>query len=63
VSIFHLGNAKCLEEVKANVEFSYVRIVKMMYSQDAAVRILAGAALATFAFNNPHGQVSAVASS
>ncbi len=51
------GNHKCMEEVKANVEFSYVRVVKMLYSTDPAVRVLAGAALATFAFNNHHSQV------
>merc|ERR1712038_2020120 len=31
---------------------SYVRILKMMYSQDPLVRLLAGAALAAFAYNS-----------
>lgn len=50
------GNQENLEDIKQNVDFSYVRILKLMYSRDATVRLLAGAALATFAYNNLHNQ-------
>lgn len=35
-----------------HLEFSYTRVMKHLYSEDKAVRLLAGAALATFAYNN-----------
>lgn len=41
-----------LDEIKKYPEFSYVRILKLMYSSDPMVRLLAGLALATFAYNN-----------
>ncbi|XP_013419847.1 ankyrin and armadillo repeat-containing protein-like [Lingula anatina] len=47
-----LGNEEVMKEIQSNVEFSYVRILRMMYSQDPLVRLLAGAALAAFAFNS-----------
>merc|ERR1712038_1118864 len=47
-----LGNNENLDEIKDNLDFSYVRILKMMYSQDPLVRLLAGAALAAFAYNS-----------
>ncbi len=34
------------------MDFSYVRILKMMYSQTQLVRLLAGASLAAFAYNS-----------
>lgn len=51
-----LGNPDILEEVNNNVDFSYVRILKMMYAQDDVVRLLAGSALAAFAYNNINQQ-------
>ncbi|XP_076449213.1 ankyrin and armadillo repeat-containing protein-like [Babylonia areolata] len=51
-----LGNADILEEVKSNLDFSYVRLLKMMYTEDPEVRLLAGWALATFAYNNVQQQ-------
>ncbi|XP_059154242.1 ankyrin and armadillo repeat-containing protein-like isoform X2 [Physella acuta] len=47
-----LGNKKILEEILKNGDFSYVRILKMLYSSQAIVQLLAGSALATFAYNN-----------
>ena len=46
------GHADNLTEVQENLDFSYVRILKMLYSQNELVRLLAGAALAAFAYNN-----------
>ena len=46
------GNNENLEEIKQNLDFSYVRVLKMMYSQNPLVRLLAGAALAAFAYNS-----------
>ncbi|XP_067933581.1 ankyrin and armadillo repeat-containing protein-like [Watersipora subatra] len=50
-----LGNPTVIEEVMStgqHLQFSYVRILTHLYSEDSAVRVLAGAALATFAYNN-----------
>ncbi|CAG2212123.1 ankyrin and armadillo repeat-containing protein-like [Mytilus edulis] len=47
-----LGNQHVLDEIKKFPEFTYVRILKLMYSADPNVRLLAGLALATFAYNN-----------
>ncbi|KAK3085996.1 hypothetical protein FSP39_011936 [Pinctada imbricata] len=47
-----LGNPTILEDINQNIDFSYVRILKMMYSEEPEVRLLAGLALATFAYNN-----------
>ncbi|XP_074644329.1 ankyrin and armadillo repeat-containing protein-like [Tubulanus polymorphus] len=47
-----LGNPDNLEEIQKTLDFSYVRILKMMYCRDATVRLLAGGALAAFAYNN-----------
>ncbi|KAH3714686.1 ankyrin and armadillo repeat-containing protein-like [Dreissena polymorpha] len=47
-----LGNQNILEEINGTIDFSYVRILKMMYAQDDVVRLLAGSALAAFAYNN-----------
>ena len=55
-TIFIAGNPDILEEVNSNVDFSYVRILKMMYAQDDVVRLLAGSALAAFAYNNINQQ-------
>ena len=35
-----------------HLQFSYVRLLTHLYSKDKDVRLLAGAALATFAYNN-----------
>ena len=34
------------------MDFSYVRILRLLYSPDDLVRLLAGGALATFAYNS-----------
>ncbi|RUS75422.1 hypothetical protein EGW08_016801 [Elysia chlorotica] len=47
-----LGNKEILEEIFQNADFSYVRILKMLYAQNPLVRLLAGSALAAFAYNN-----------
>ncbi|XP_052818748.1 ankyrin and armadillo repeat-containing protein-like [Mya arenaria] len=51
-----LGNQDILEEINGTIDFSYVRILKMMYAQDDVVRLLAGSALAAFAYNNINQQ-------
>ncbi|KAJ8303491.1 hypothetical protein KUTeg_019887 [Tegillarca granosa] len=51
-----LGNQTALEDINNNIDFSYVRILKLMYSEDPKVRLLAGHALATFAYNNINQQ-------
>lgn len=50
------GNQDILDEINGTIDFSYVRILKMMYAQDDVVRLLAGSALATFAYNNINQQ-------
>ncbi|XP_076470058.1 uncharacterized protein LOC143300343 [Babylonia areolata] len=47
-----LGNNDLLEEIHSNLDFSYVRVLKMLYAQDDDVRLLAGSALAAFAYNS-----------
>lgn len=54
--IMFAGNQAILEDIHSNIDFSYVRILKMMYSMDPDVRLLAGLALATFAYNNVNQQ-------
>ena len=56
INLYISGNAENLEEIQQNLDFSYVRILKMMYSTDDMVRLLAGAALAVFAFNSLQNQ-------
>lgn len=51
-----LGNQEILNEINGTIDFSYVRILKMMYAQDDIVRLLAGSALAAFAYNNINQQ-------
>ena len=46
------GNTDNLEEIQQNLDFSYVRILKMMYAKEPIVRLTAGSALAAFSFNN-----------
>lgn len=50
------GHNDNLQEIQNNVDFSYVRILKMLYSPTESVHILAGAALAAFSFNSLHNQ-------
>ncbi|KAL8590568.1 hypothetical protein ACOMHN_011004 [Nucella lapillus] len=47
-----LGNNEILDEIQGNLDFSYVRILKMLYAEDDEVRLLAGSALAAFAYNS-----------
>ncbi|XP_041376737.1 ankyrin and armadillo repeat-containing protein-like [Gigantopelta aegis] len=47
-----MGNKVILNEIHRYPDFSCVRILRMMYSQDNTVRLLAGSALAAFAYNN-----------
>lgn len=51
-----MGNQAALDDIYQNIDFSYVRIVKMMYSSIDQVRLLSGAALAAFAYNNINQQ-------
>ncbi|CAL1540714.1 unnamed protein product [Lymnaea stagnalis] len=47
-----MGNKAILGEIFRNSDFSYVRILRMLYSSQPLVRLLAGSALVAFAFNN-----------
>ena len=41
-----------MSDITDNVDFNYVHVLRLMYSKDDLVRLLAGSALAAFAFNN-----------
>ncbi|XP_046367118.2 ankyrin and armadillo repeat-containing protein-like [Haliotis rufescens] len=47
-----IGNQAILDEIHRYPDFSFVRILRMMYSTEHRVRLLAGEALAAFAYNN-----------
>ncbi|XP_069509428.1 ankyrin and armadillo repeat-containing protein-like [Ambystoma mexicanum] len=47
-----LGNSTTMELLYKSFGFSYVHILRLLYSANEEVRLLAGAALATFAFNS-----------
>ncbi|KAK2180327.1 hypothetical protein NP493_447g01012 [Ridgeia piscesae] len=51
-----LGHNDNLQEIQSNVDFSYVRVLKMLYSPLESVRIIAGSALAAFSYNSLHNQ-------
>lgn len=51
-----IANQSVLDDIYQNIDFSYVRILKMMYAEDEMVRLLAGAALAAFSYNNINQQ-------
>ena len=46
------GNPEILDDISQNTDFSYVRILRMMYSRNEEVRVQAGSALAAFAYNS-----------
>lgn len=53
------GNPELMEEIwdgGQHIQFSYLRVLKLLYSNDKVVRLLAGAALATFSYNNMQQQ-------
>ncbi|CAG5125020.1 unnamed protein product [Candidula unifasciata] len=51
-----LGFKETLDEINQNLDFSYVRILKMLYSSQPLVQLTAGSALACFAYNSLHQQ-------
>ena len=51
-----VGHQSNMEELSENIDFSHVRILKMMYAGDPTVRLTAGAALAAFAYNSLNNQ-------
>lgn len=53
------GNSEILGEILQSVDFSYLRLLQMMYAEEEMVRLLAGSALAAFAYNNV-GQQQAI---
>lgn len=49
------GNLALMKEILTSgqhLEFSYTRLLQLLYSRDKVVRLLASATLATFAYNN-----------
>lgn len=47
-----MNNTEVQLELQSNIEFNYVRVLKMLYSKNRTVQLKAGAALAAFAYNN-----------
>ena len=41
-----------MDDISDNMDFNFVHILRLLYSKDDLVRLLAGSALAAFAFNN-----------
>ena len=53
VALGHHGNMKAILDHK---DFSFIHILRLLYDEEEAVQLLAGAALATFAYNNVANQ-------
>ena len=53
-----LSNAANMKATAEHRDFSYVHILRLLYDDDKEVQILAGAALAAFAYNNVSNQRS-----
>lgn len=49
---FNAGNAEVMTDISENVDFDYIHILRRLHSSDNLVRLLAGGALAAFAYNN-----------
>ena len=47
-----MGNSEVAKELATNVEFAFVRVLKLLYSNQREVCLIAGAALAAFSYNN-----------
>eukprot|EP00057_Strongylocentrotus_purpuratus_P001221 XP_001196796.1 PREDICTED: ankyrin and armadillo repeat-containing protein isoform X1 [Strongylocentrotus purpuratus] len=47
-----IGNAEVMTDISENVDFDYIHILRRLHSSDNLVRLLAGGALAAFAYNN-----------
>ncbi|XP_071957415.1 ankyrin and armadillo repeat-containing protein-like isoform X2 [Antedon mediterranea] len=47
-----VGNPEVMNDIGDNIEFDYIHILRLQYSKEEIVRLLAGSALAAFAFNN-----------
>ncbi|KAK6982765.1 ankyrin and armadillo repeat-containing protein [Biomphalaria glabrata] len=47
-----MGNKQILKEISKHSDFSFVRILRLLYSNQPIVRLLAGSALSSFAYNN-----------
>ena len=52
LSCLFSANPENLEEIYLIKDFSYVRIIRMLYSKQTMVRLLAGSTLAAFAYNS-----------
>nr|XP_006821473.1 PREDICTED: ankyrin and armadillo repeat-containing protein-like [Saccoglossus kowalevskii] len=47
-----LGNVDVMSQINDNSEFNYVHILRLLYSHDDLVRLLAGSALSAFGYNS-----------
>src|SRR6218665_394858 len=58
IEYVHTGHQENWEELLQNADFNYSRIIRMLYSPSSSdeVRLLAGSALAAFAFKNASSQ-------
>lgn len=41
-----------MAEISDNLDFNYIHILRLLYSKDSLVRLLAGGALAAFSYNS-----------
>lgn len=46
------GNTDVMTEISDSLDFNYIHILRLLYSKDSLVRLLAGGALAAFSYNN-----------
>lgn len=51
-----LGNSENMKEILEHRDFSFLHILRLLYDEDEEVALLAGAALALFAYNNVSNQ-------
>ncbi|EDO46402.1 predicted protein [Nematostella vectensis] len=56
LSCVALGNNDISKEVTEHRDFSFIHVLRLLYDEDEEVALLAGAALAVFAFNNVNNQ-------
>ncbi|PIK63006.1 putative ankyrin and armadillo repeat-containing protein isoform X2 [Apostichopus japonicus] len=47
-----VGNTDVMTEISDSLDFNYIHILRLLYSKDSLVRLLAGGALAAFSYNN-----------
>ncbi|XP_077975977.1 uncharacterized protein LOC144431964 [Styela clava] len=51
-----LGHSENISQLQDNPDFTYLHVIRLLYSDNEMVKLTAGTALATFAFNNVNQQ-------